>query len=130
MSFFDSLGKKNSGNGDRSGVTFEEAMKQLQGNPAEMIRAAGYKVGLFTSPFINRFNERIQINGTPIPDDELEQVTDIVRPHAEALFETPTEFELITAIAFLYFLRQRCDIVVLEVGLGGTLDSTNVISVP
>lgn len=97
---------------------------------AACLRAAGYRVGLFTSPFINRFNERMQVNGVPIPDDELEQVTDFVRPHADAMPEPPTEFELITAIGLCWFARQRCDIVVLEVGLGGRMDSTNVIPCP
>ena len=97
---------------------------------ASCLRESGYRVGLYTSPYINRFNERIQVNGLPISDVALENCVDAVREKAEAMADTPTEFELITAIAFLYFLRQRCDIVVLEVGLGGTLDSTNVISVP
>ena len=97
---------------------------------ASCLRAAGYKVGLFTSPFINRFNERMQVNGVPIPDEELEAVTDLVRPHADAMADPPTEFELITAIGLVWFARQRCDIVVLEVGLGGLMDSTNVIGCP
>ncbi|MBQ7858745.1 MAG: bifunctional folylpolyglutamate synthase/dihydrofolate synthase [Faecalibacterium sp.] len=97
---------------------------------ASCLRAAGYRVGLFTSPFINRFNERMQVNGVPIPDDELEAVTDFVRPHADAMPQPPTEFELITAIGLVWFARQQCDIVVLEVGLGGLMDSTNVIGCP
>lgn len=97
---------------------------------AACLQAAGYRVGLFTSPFINRFNERIQVNGRPIPDEELEAVTDAVRPFAEAMADLPTEFELICAIGMVYFLRQRCDIVVLEVGMGGALDPTNVIDPP
>ncbi len=94
------------------------------------LRAAGLKVGLFTSPYILRFNERFQVNGVPISDEALEAVTDLVRPAAAAMAEPPTEFELITAIGMLYFARQRCDIVVLEVGMGGGLDSTNVIDTP
>lgn len=97
---------------------------------ASCLRESGYRVGLYTSPYINRFNERIQVNGTPISDVALENVVDAVRAKADSMEDSPTEFEMITAIAFLYFLRQRCDIVVLEVGLGGTLDSTNVIGVP
>jgi len=97
---------------------------------AACLRAAGYRVGLFTSPFINRFNERMQVNGVPISDWELEAVTELVRPHADAMPEPPTEFELITAIGLLYFARANCDIVVLEVGLGGLMDSTNVIGCP
>lgn len=97
---------------------------------AACLQAAGYRVGLFTSPFLNRFNERIQVDGVPIPDEELEAVTDAVRPFADAMADPPTEFELICAIGMVYFARQRCDIVVLEVGLGGALDPTNVIDPP
>lgn len=97
---------------------------------ASCLRKSGYRVGLYTSPYINRFNERIQVNGLPISDAALERVVDAIRDKADSMTDSPTEFEMITAIAFLYFLQQRCDIVVLEVGLGGTLDSTNVISVP
>lgn len=97
---------------------------------ASCLRESGYQVGLYTSPYINRFNERIQVNGLPISDVSLERLVDIIRPKAESMSDTPTEFEIITAIAFLHFLQRNCDIVVLEVGLGGGLDSTNVISVP
>lgn len=97
---------------------------------ASILRAAGYRVGLYTSPFLNRFNERIQVNGEQISDADLERIVDEVRPHAEQMEDAPTEFELITALGVLYFLEQRCDIVVLEVGLGGELDSTNVIPAP
>ncbi len=97
---------------------------------AACLQAAGYRVGLYTSPFINRFNERMQINGTPISDADLETLVDGIRPAAEAMSDAPTEFELITALGFLYFAQQHCDIVVLEVGLGGELDSTNVIGPP
>ena len=95
-----------------------------------ILRAAGLKTGLYTSPYIRRFNERMQVNGEPISDEELVEITERVRPIADAMEEKPTEFELITAIAFEYFRRQKVDIVVLEVGLGGRLDSTNVIENP
>ncbi len=91
---------------------------------------AGYNVGLYTSPYIVRFNERMQVNGTPIADSELAELTEIVKPHAESMEDKPTEFELITALSFLYFKRHNCDVVVLEVGMGGRLDSTNVIESP
>ena len=91
---------------------------------------AGYKVGTYTSPFIMRFNERMRINNTDIPDDTLVSLTEYVLPFAESMEEKPTEFELITAIAFEYFKREKCNIVVLECGMGGRLDSTNVISSP
>ena len=94
------------------------------------LRCAGYKVGLFTSPYINRFNERIQVDGVPIPDGDLVRLVEQVRPAASAMADVPTEFELITALGMLYFAQERCDIVVLEVGLGGALDSTNVIDPP
>lgn len=95
---------------------------------ASILQNAGYRVGLFTSPFVLRFNERMQINGCDISDEELSAVTELVKPHAEAMEDSPTEFELITAIALVYFTRHRCDHVVLEVGMGGRLDSTNIIS--
>lgn len=99
-----------------------------------ILRAAGYKTGLFTSPYIINFEERIRVNDTPIALDALHDVGLRVRDAAlrvqQECNEHPTEFELITAAALLYFAQERCDIVVLEVGLGGRLDSTNVISTP
>ncbi len=95
-----------------------------------VLRKAGYKVGLFTSPFIHRFNERMRIDGLEIADDKLEEICNLVRPHAEAMAEKPSEFELICAIGMVWFAKEQCDIVVLEVGLGGEFDSTNVISCP
>jgi len=72
----------------------------------------------------------MQVNGKNITDDELERMTDEIRPFADAMTDSPTEFELITALAMKYFLYKKCDIVVLEVGMGGRLDSTNVIETP
>ncbi|MBE6920842.1 MAG: bifunctional folylpolyglutamate synthase/dihydrofolate synthase [Ruminococcaceae bacterium] len=97
---------------------------------ASILQKAGYKVGLYTSPYIYRFNERIQVNGEQIADEDVAAVTEYVKQFAEAMEEKPTEFELVTAIGFEYFARQNCDIVVLEVGMGGALDSTNVIDTP
>lgn len=97
---------------------------------ASCLYAAGWRVGLYTSPYINRFNERMQVNGIPISDEELEALVSRIRPVADAMTDAPTEFELITALGMLFFLQRHCDIVVLEVGLGGTLDSTNVIPTP
>ena len=97
---------------------------------ASVLQAAGFHTGLFISPFIHCFNERMQIDQTPITDDELVELTGRIRPLAEAMEDKPTEFELIAALAFSYFHRNRCDIVVLEVGLGGAMDSTNVIDTP
>lgn len=99
-----------------------------------ILRCAGYRVGLFTSPYIETFEERIRVNGENISAEDLKEVTLFVKQHAEAIeAETgdhPTEFELMTAVAFEHFARSACDIVVLEVGLGGRLDSTNVIDSP
>lgn len=97
---------------------------------SSILTESGYQTGLYTSPFINRFNERIQINGASISDEELEQTTVMVRQQAEQMEDHPTEFELITAVALCYFAQQNCDVVVLEVGLGGRLDATNIIPVP
>lgn len=98
---------------------------------AHCLQEAGYKVGLFTSPYLERFNERMQINGLDIPDEDLARITDIVRTKANIMvsegLEHPTTFEIVTAIAFVYYMEERTDYVVLEVGLGGRYDSTNII---
>ena len=93
-----------------------------------VLRTAGYKTGLYISPFIERFNERMCVAGEPIPDDTLAEITEYVKGFADKMEDSPTEFELITAIAFEYFYRSKCDIVVLETGMGGRLDCTNVIN--
>lgn len=95
-----------------------------------ILRAAGYRTGLYTSPYIQDFCERIRIDGQNIPGEALADVTERVRTVAEAMEDHPSQFELVTAAAMLYFAEQRCDIVVLEVGMGGALDSTNVIDCP
>lgn len=92
-----------------------------------ILRAAGYRVGLFTSPYIERFNDRIRFGGEDIPDEELARAAEQVKRCADAMADGPTAFELITAIALVYFRRAGCDVVVWEVGLGGRLDSTNVV---
>ena len=97
---------------------------------ASILQKAGYRTGLYTSPYIYRFNERMQIDGEPISDRELAEITAWVKPLAQSMEESPTEFELVSCIAFEYFKRNNCDIVVLEVGMGGALDSTNVINAP
>lgn len=94
---------------------------------ASVLTKAGYRTGLYTSPYILRFNERIQVNGEQIPDEDVCELTELVRPHAEAMADHPSEFEIVTAIGFEYFRRQKCDIVVCEVGMGGDWDATNVI---
>ena len=98
---------------------------------ASILRAAGYRVGLYTSPAIQDFCERIQVNGEMIPHDALAQLmTEDIRPYVERMADPTTEFEMVTALALLWFKRSKCDIVVLEVGMGGEFDSTNVIPVP
>lgn len=94
---------------------------------AGILQAAGYKTGLFTSPYILRFNERVQVNRRDISDKDLYEDACRVRDIAEAMDERPTAFELITAVALVHFARVGCDAAVLEVGLGGRLDSTNVV---
>ncbi len=97
---------------------------------ANVLLKSGYKVGLYTSPYIFEFNERMRVDGVNISNQELAEITDFVKPLAESMEDKPTEFELVTCIAFEYFYRHRCDIVCLEVGMGGELDSTNVIEPP
>lgn len=109
-------------NGKGSTVTFLRSILQ----------EGGYTVGTFTSPYIEQFNERISVNGQPIHDKELLELANIIRPLADELEETelggPTEFEVITAMSFYYFANSKVDIVLYEVGLGGRLDSTNILN--
>jgi len=97
---------------------------------ASILKKAGYRTGLYISPYILRFNERIQVNNEQITDEELERITNEIRPFADTMKDSPTEFEIVTALAMKHFLYKECDIVVLEVGMGGRLDSTNVIETP
>lgn len=97
---------------------------------ASILRAESYRVGLYTSPYVLKFNERIRVNGENIGDDTLAELTEAVKAVADQMTDKPTEFEIITAIAFLHFARCGCDFVVLEVGLGGRFDATNIIESP
>ena len=97
---------------------------------ASVLKAAGYKTGLYTSPYLYRFNERMQINGKEIDDQVLADLVTRVKPVAEAMEDHPTVFEIMTATALLWYKEAACDIVVLEVGLGGRFDATNVIAAP
>ena len=97
---------------------------------ASILRKAGYRTGLYTSPYIYRFHERMQIDGEQISDEDLIAITEYVKPLADSMAQSPTEFELVCCIAFEYFKRKKCDIVVLEVGMGGEFDATNVIPCP
>ena len=97
---------------------------------ASILQQAGYRTGLYTSPYIQTFYERIQIDGHNIPADALAKITERVRLYADQMDDHPSQFELVTAIAMEYYATEQCDIVVLEVGMGGALDSTNVIDAP
>lgn len=101
---------------------------------AEILKKSGYKTGLYTSPYLERFNERIKIDGRDIRNEEIAKYTKIVKEKAVQMTEDgkphPTEFEFITAMAFLYYRDMKCDVVVLEVGMGGRLDATNIVKKP
>lgn len=98
-----------------------------------ILTKSGYQVGTFTSPYITRFNERISINGTEIPDKDLISIVEKAQVLLNDLenktdFGRPTEFELVTLLMFLYFDLKQVDIAIIEAGIGGRLDSTNVLS--
>ena len=97
-----------------------------------MLKGCGYKVGMYTSPFLEEFEERIQINGENIPKEKLAQLITKIKYAVDRVIEEgynhPTEFEIITVLMFLYFATEEVDFAVVEVGLGGRLDSTNVIT--
>lgn len=99
---------------------------------SKVLIECGYRVGMYTSPYLEEFEERIQINGKNIPKDSLSrvvtEVSSAVTETAASGFGNPTEFEIITCAAFLYFYYEKVDFAVLEVGLGGRLDSTNVVT--
>ena len=97
---------------------------------ASVLQCAGFTTGLYTSPYISRFNERMQINGKMISDEKLAELTELIRPEVESMADHPSQFEIVTAMAMQFFLDGGCDIVVLETGMGGELDSTNVIDAP
>lgn len=138
--------------GKKAGLDNIRVLCERLGNPHKKIRAihiAGtngkgsvscmiseilktqYKVGLYTSPYIEVFNERIQINGNNISEKDLISYTNRVKDASESIEDFyPIEFEFITAMGFLFFAEQNCDVVVLETGLGGRFDSTNIIENP
>ncbi len=138
--------------GSRPGLERPQGLLKLMGNPekqlkyihiggtngkgstaamtASILQKAGYKTGLYTSPHIYRFHERIRVNGADISDEALGEITEYVQPLAKSMADEPTEFELVWCIAAEYFKRMNCDIVVTEVGMGGELDATNVIPTP
>ncbi len=99
-----------------------------------ILTQAGYRTGMYTSPYVERFSERIRVDNEEIGEEDFASLTTIVRDAVIRMEEdgcgTPTEFEIICAVAFLYFCQKICDICILEVGLGGRLDATNVIEDP
>ena len=97
---------------------------------AAILEKAGCRTGLYTSPHLLRYNERFQVNGEEVSDQALADATERVKRAADTMPDAPTQCELVTAIAFCLFQAAKCDIVVLEVGLGGRLDATNVIDTP
>ena len=97
---------------------------------ASILCKAGFKAGLFTSPYIYRFNERIQMDGQQISDEDLLPLILKVKALADTMEEPPTEFEFVTALAMEYYRSKRCPMVVLEVGMGGLKDATNAIPAP
>ena len=101
---------------------------------ANILKEEGYKVGLYTSPYLETFTERIRVNGENIPEEDVARIITIIKDKIEIMvsegYSAPTEFEIVTAMAFYYYNEQKMDYVVLEVGLGGRFDSTNVIKNP
>ena len=138
--------------GSRPGLSRTRALLSAMGNPeqqlhfihivgtngkgstaamlASVLTAAGYRTGLYTSPYIHHFEERMTVDGEEITGGELAEITQWVGTLADRMEEHPTEFELVTCVALEFYSRRGCDIVVLEAGMGGRLDSTNVIPAP
>ncbi len=94
---------------------------------ANALTLAGYRTGEFTSPFVRRYNDRIKINGSEIPDEELSRLIGIIRTVLDGDTTGYSQFEITNAVAFLWFAEQKCDVIALETGLGGLYDSTNII---
>ncbi len=119
------------GNPERAYPSIHVAGTKGKGSVASMCTAAllagGYRVGLYTSPHLHDYAERIQVNERPIPHEDLTALVDEVRPAIESIPKLTT-FEITTALAFLYFQQQKVQAAVLEVGLGGRLDATNVVN--
>ncbi len=94
---------------------------------AGSLTKAGYRTGEFTSPYIYVYNDRIRINGVNISDMELAEIVTQIKPIIDGMCTECSQFEITTAIAFIYFAAKKCDVVVLEAGMGGLLDCTNII---
>lgn len=153
LEYLDSFSKFKTDGGYKPGLERVQAILDRLGNPekqvqiihiagtngkgstsamiSSILRQGGYSVGLYTSPHLQDFRERFRLNGVPISHEELAQVVDEIKPAIEAVtnipeFDRPSYFEVVTALAFLYYARKKVDSLVLEVGLGGRLDATNV----
>ncbi|GAA0092145.1 folylpolyglutamate synthase/dihydrofolate synthase family protein [Paraclostridium bifermentans] len=101
---------------------------------SSILKESGYKVGLYTSPFLETFTERIRVNGENIREEEVGKIVSLIKEKIEIMvsegYSYPTEFEIVTAMAFYYYNQEKVDFVALEVGLGGRYDATNVIDRP
>ncbi|MBR4693089.1 MAG: bifunctional folylpolyglutamate synthase/dihydrofolate synthase [Oscillospiraceae bacterium] len=97
---------------------------------SSILTKAGYKTGLYISPYVIRWNERVQVDGEYISDGDLEEAAAAVRSAEESMEDPPSQFELETALALWYFARRGCEFAVMEVGMGGAWDATNVIPAP
>lgn len=101
---------------------------------SSILKESGYKVGLYTSPFLETFTERIRVNGENISEEEVGKIVSLIKEKIEIMvsegYSYPTEFEIVTAMAFYYYNQEKVDFVALEVGLGGRYDATNVIDKP
>lgn len=99
---------------------------------SNILRESGYKVGLYTSPYLETFTERIRVNGENIPQEDVARIITLIKEKIEVMvsqgYAYPTEFEVVTAMAFYYYSEQKVDFVALEVGLGGRYDATNIIT--
>ncbi|MCC0642064.1 MULTISPECIES: bifunctional folylpolyglutamate synthase/dihydrofolate synthase [unclassified Clostridioides] len=99
---------------------------------SNILRESGYKVGLYTSPYLETFTERIRVNGENIPQEDVARIIGLIKEKIEVMvsqgYAYPTEFEVVTAMAFYYYSEQKVDFVALEVGLGGRYDATNIIT--
>ncbi len=95
-----------------------------------VLRAAGFRTGLFTSPYLEFFEERICVGGVPISRGELAEIVTDIEPLCRRMSDPPTEFEILTAIGFEYFRRKKVEIAAVECGMGGRLDSTNILPPP
>lgn len=144
--------KKTSGQGSRLGLERISVLMERLGNPqdkikiihvtgtngkgsfnamlASVLKSSGYKVGSFSSPAITKVTDCFRTDCEEISENDFSEIMDIICPVCESMDDKPTEFEILTAVAFEMFVRKRCDIAVVECGMGGDCDSTNIIKYP